>query len=440
MRKMQNLTWAITRSAKAKTCLLACLLLAVSYSQFAGAQTQHWNTKPRETSQRLASAALNKLVLSDADGAIPLLTDATRADSTDPLPFMLLGMALNMKGRYQEALDALKQAYSLDSKARETYLTVGFSHFLSHRYEQATAVWNKVLQSNNDVVQIYTNIGYSLLRDGKIEEAENSLRECAKRSTYSQTAYRGLMLLHYLNGNFPIARSAAQQAGSAGGKQVQLILAEIDFLEGNGQSATKQLASIPRATSKKTKPTFSMVSIGYLPQHDFHFDPFVSDYFDNESLIEARFIDLPKRESKRAALAKKGKATDAISQAKSLLSTSSNDAYLNLQAGMLHLANAEYAEASQEFARVIGRAPDWHLAKLYLALSRFREGKIDDAKSALEMFEKACPGRRVAPVFTMIKQANAPAAAAQPQPAQEKKDDQLVIPPGQTPGKGDAGF
>lgn len=424
--------------SKTATRILASLTLLICSAQFASAQTQHWNTQAREKSQRLASAAQNQLVLSKADEAIPLLIDATRADPTDPLPFILLGMALNMKGRYQEALDALKQAYSLDSKAREIYLTVGFSHFLSRRYEQAVGIWGKSLQANPDVVQLYTDIGYAQMRDGKIEDAENSLRECAKRSSYSQAAYRGLMLLHYLNGNFPIARSAAGQAGSAGGKQVPLILAEISFLEGNAQQASKQLSSVNASRNKKSKPTFDMVTIGYLPQHDFHFDPFTKDYLDNESLIEARFLDLPKRESRRASLAKKGKAEQSLSEVRSLLSASPSDPYLLLQSGMFALANADYATASQEFAKVINRAPDWHLAKLYLSLSRFREGKLAEAKTALEGFERACPGRQIAPVFAMIKNANAPSQADQ---TADKKDDQFVLPSGtQPPSKGDAGF
>ncbi len=106
------------------------------------------------------------------------------------------------------------------------------------------------------------------LRDGKLKMRENNLRECAKRSSYSQAAYRGLMLLHYLNGNFPIAWSAGQQAGSASGRQVPLMLAEMEFLQGNAQAASKQLSAVQKP-SKKSKPTFDMVSIGYLPQHDF---------------------------------------------------------------------------------------------------------------------------------------------------------------------------
>jgi tetratricopeptide (TPR) repeat protein len=430
--------FSISTSTKVKVGIVTSLVLAISSAHFGLAQTQHWNTQAREKSQRMASAALNQLVLSKADEAIPLLTEGTRADPTDPLPFMLLGMALNMKGRYQEALDALKQAYALDSKARETYLTVGFSHFLSRRYEQAINIWVKVLQSNPDVVQIYTNIGYAYLRDGKLEEAENNLRECAKRSTYSQAAYRGLMLLHYLNGNFPIARSAGQQAGSASGRQVNLVLSEMEFLQGNAQAASKQLSAIPRP-SKKAKSTFDMVSIGYLPQHDFHFDPLTKDYFDNESLIEARFVDLPKRESRRVQLARKGNADTALSEIRNLLSTSPDDPYLNFQSGTIHLSNGEYAVASGDFVKVLGKVPEWHCAKLYLALSRFREGNIEKAKYALEGFERACPGRQVAPIFTIIKNAN---AQTDQTAAGDKKDDAFVVPPGPTPPTrgGDAGF
>ncbi|MBA3992218.1 MAG: hypothetical protein C0469_01740 [Cyanobacteria bacterium DS2.3.42] len=434
----------ISTATKVKVCIVTSLLLAISSTNVAFTQTQHWKTQAREKSQKLSSAALNQLVLSKADSAIPLLTEGTRADPTDPLPFMLLGMALNMKGRYQEALDALKQAYSLDSKARETYLTVGFSHYLSRRFEQAISIWVKVLQSNPDLVQIYTNIGYAYLRDGKMEDAETNLRECAKRSSYSQPAYRGLMLLHYLNGNFPIARSAGEQAGSASGRQVPLMLAEMEFLQGNAQAASKQLSAVPKQlsavskSSKKGRPTFDMVSLGYLPQHDFHFDPFSKDFFDNESLIEARFVDLPKRESRRAQLARKGKADAALSELTNLLSTTPNDPYLRFQSGTIHLANGQFATASEDFVKVISRVPEWHSAKLYLALSRFREGNIEKAKYALEGYEKACPGRQLAPVFTMIKNANAP----QGQTAGDKKDDAFTLPPGAPPTDkgGDTGF
>lgn len=436
MKKLQP----VSTAAKVKVCIVTSFLLAISSTNLALTQTQHWKTQAREKSQKLASAALNQLVWSKADEAIPLLTEGTRADPTDPLPFMLLGMALNMKGRYQEALDALKQAYSLDSKARETYLTVGFSHYLSRRFEQAINVWVKVLQANPDVVQIYTNIGYGYLRDGKMEDAETNLRECAKRSSYSQPAYRGLMLLHYLNGNFPIARSAGQQAGSASGRQVPLMLAEMEFLQGNAQAASKQLSAVPKLrTSKKSKPTFDMVSLGYLPQHDFHFDPFSKDYFDNESLIEARFVDLPKRESRRVQLARKGKADAALSELTNLLSTTPNDPYLRFQSGTIHLANGQFATASEDFVKVIGRVPEWHSAKLYLALSRFREGNIEKAKYALEGYEKACPGRQLAPIFTMIKNANAPQGQTA---GGDKKDDVFTLPPGTTPidKGGDTGF
>lgn len=435
---MQKYFQSKSQSAQ-KICIATAVLMCIASSESAIAQSQHWNNAPREKSQRMSSAAQNQLVLGKVDEAISLLNQGVQADPKDPLPFILLGMSLNMKGRYQEALDALRHANSLDSKSPEIYLTTGFSHYLSRRYEQAINVWAKMMQGNRDMVQLYTNIGFASLRNGKTEEAENSLRECAKRSNFSQPAYRGLTLLHYLNGNFPVARSAAEQAGAAGARQVPLIVAEMDFLEGHAQQATKQFSKVPKIkSSKKNAFTFNMTSIGYLPQHDFHFDPFSKDYFDNESFIEARFTDLPKRESRRIQLARKGKAESVLSEIKNLLATTPNDPYLLFQCANIELANAEYPSASQHYVAVIRRAPEWHLAKLYLALSRFREGKIEDAKTALEGFEKACPGRTTAPLFAMIKN-----ATVQGQAAAEDKDNQPFTVPADRPGASggpDAGF
>ncbi|MBC8000779.1 MAG: tetratricopeptide repeat protein, partial [Leptolyngbya sp.] len=368
----------MTRLALSLILALTCASsVAPSFSQ-----SQAWNNGPREKSQRYASAAQNQLVMGKVEEAIILLRQGTISDPTDPLPFMLLGMSLNMRGNYQEALDALKRSYDLDTKARETYLTIGFSHYLSRRYDQAQGVWTKVLQGNPDVGQINTNIGYALLKKGNMQEAEGRLRATAKSSHQAQTAYRGLMLLHYLSGNFAVSRSAAQQATTnVPLKQIPLLLAEMDYLEGHGIEASKKL-SLARSMKAKKKGAakFSMVSIGYLPQHDFHFDPYSKDYFDNESLIEARFLDLPKRESRRVSLAKKGNAEGALSQIKDLLAQSPNDPYLTFQAGLIRLANADYAQASKDFAMVSRTASDWNVADLYLCLSLFREGKIDEAK------------------------------------------------------------
>jgi tetratricopeptide (TPR) repeat protein len=429
-----------TRSAF-KTHLTFSLLLAfgcTSVVQPSLAQSQTWNNGPREKSQRYASAAQNQLVMGKVEEAIILLRQGTASDPTDPLPFMLLGMSLNMKGSYQEALDALKKSYDLDNKARETYLTIGFAHYLSRRYDQAQGVWTKVLQGNPDIGQINTNIGYALIKKGNMDEAENRLRATAKSSHMAQTAYRGLMLANYLKGNFALAKTVAQQATTnVPLKQIPLILAEIDFLEGHGIEASKKLSQARNLKpNKKGAAKFSMVSIGYLPQHDFHFDPFSKDYFDNESLIEARFLDLPKRESRRISLAKKGNAEAALSKIKDLLAQSPNDPYLTYQAGLIRLANGDYGQASKDFALVSRSVPDWNVADLYWCLSLFREGKVDEAKSSLANYEKANPGKPLAPVFAMIKTATQGLQTTAP-----NDGDTFTIPGGSSkPNKGDAGF
>src|SRR5262249_27787462 len=124
----------------------------------AGAQVANWDTSARDQAEIRVSQAVNHLSkwskakrqanqrgLDDVDEAIRLLTEAVHLDATDAAALALLGVALDIKGRYQEGLDALTEAYKIAPKQAETTLDIGLTHYLARNYDKALAIWKRLL-------------------------------------------------------------------------------------------------------------------------------------------------------------------------------------------------------------------------------------------------------------------------------------------------------
>lgn len=374
-----------------------------SAHQPAEAQSQTWKIEARARAQRLASAAQNHLNKGETDAAIALLIEANRTDSTDPLPLSLLGLALNIKGRYQEALDTLRKAYQLDSKARETILSVGFTNYLAHQYDQSIDVWHRLLKMHPDIHAAHADIGFACLRKGDFSSAESNFRGALKHNPNSQLAYEGMATLQYLNGNLVAARHSAEQAQAIRPHpQVLILLANIDFLEGKLKSAQTRLAEY-KTLIKKPNSTRPMTAFGFLPQHDFKWDPFDVDNYDAPAFIEARMLDQSRKsDSKRSSLIKSSNLDAVLSKAESNLSTAPDDYYLLYQIGILQLAKGDFAKATEALSKVAAHCPECHVSLLYLALALDRMNQADEAKSAVEGYKETFANQPLNPVFSDI--------------------------------------
>lgn len=104
---------------KILVAVLACSTLAVSAQRL-----DTWNTRARERSQVLNSAAVTALCRRQDAAAISLLMKATAADPSDPIPLNTLAFAFARQGKHEEALDALRKSHKLERSSAETLLTV----------------------------------------------------------------------------------------------------------------------------------------------------------------------------------------------------------------------------------------------------------------------------------------------------------------------------
>ncbi len=388
----------------------------------ASAQGQSWRVEPRTHSQSATSRAITQMAHNQVDSAISSLMEATSADASDSLPFAVLGLALDMKGRYNEALDALHKSWELNSRDSETALSIGVTHYLMRNYEKAVNAWQKALELNHNLCHIHGDIGFAYMRLADLAKAEDHFRRLISCFPNSQFGYQGLATIQYLSGDFEAARRSAEHAQSISSyPPVILLLAKLDFLQGDRARALKRTAEYA-TTIKKTGWQRSMTAIGYPVQHDFKWDPFLLDNYDNAYLLQSRALELPKESSRQRSLSRQGKASTVISQVKDELGKSAGDYYLTRELALAELASADYSDATEHFKHVVdtchGCFADW----LHLGRALSLDGKAPEASRAVRYFQQKHPSQRLAGAFTSISRVDPGLHSATDAPAEVKKE------------------
>lgn len=426
----------LQNSAVRRAFVFAMISLAVSQAVLpnrAEAQALNWNTKAREQSQNLTSRAQNALVKQQTlkgalDQAISLLLEATRADANDPLPYCILGITLNMKGRYEEALDALNRSYKLDPRRVETLLAIGFTQYMAHDYDKAISAWNQILTLDPNVPQVWANLGYAYMRKGDFERALQFFKMLTKKVPSSQLAYQGIALTNYLEGDLKQSKSAAGQAQSiAPYPPVVLLQAKLAFLEGDRTEGTR----LAQAYNKMTKKPFlqrAMTELGFSKQHDFRWDPYLEDNFDNGYFLMARTLT-PKEASKQKSLCKQGKLDQIMSKAKERLS-GDQDFYVMREVGLLQMASGANAEAAETFKTVCTNIPSCHIDLLHAGRSYFLAGQPGVAAAAVRRYQEMFPDQKLSAAMADI----AKVSAAPPPQTQQTIEPQQA--PSQQKGPG----
>lgn len=399
----------------------------------ANGQALNWNTKARERSQNLTSRAQNALVKQQTlkgalDQAVSLLLEATRADENDPLPYCILGITLNMKGRYEEALDALNRSYKLDPRRAETLLAIGFTQYMAHDYDKAISAWNTILSLDPNIPQVYANLGFAYMRKGDFERALQFFKMLTKKTPSSQLAYQGIALTNYLEGDLKQSKSAANHAQSISAyPPVVLLQAKLAFLEGDRQEGTR----LAQEYNKLTKKPFlqrSMTDVGFSKQHDFRWDPYLEDNFDNGYFLMARTLT-PKEASKQKSLCKLGRLDQVMAKAKERLSND-QDFYVMREVGLLQMASGANAEAAETFKTVCTNCPSCHIDLLHAGRSYFLAGQAGVAAAAVRRYQEMFPDQKLSPALADI------AKTAVPPPAQPQQQPtpQQALPEQKMPG------
>jgi len=434
---MQSNWFHLRRLAALGAMLCVTISGTIGASLPVSAQTEYWSTKNRAKSQNLTSTALNYLntrytksstknATKNLNQAIVLLKQAIEADDTDPLPHYLLGLCLNIQGSYEQALDLMRKAYSLNPKEHEVLLATGMTQYLNGHYDKAITLWEKLATEQKSLVgPVNALIGFGYLRQGDFETAARSFSTAKANSPGSQLAYQGIAILNYLAGDLTQSKQAAEHALSLGAYPwLNLLLARIDYLEGNDASATNRIKTFKKQSGSKYIPR-TMTAMGFSKQHDFRLDPFENEIYDSPGAILARSINDDKKESRRKSYAKQGKVDESMNKAKRLTSINSSDYVALHETGMLQLSSGDYKGAATTFQDVLRLCPNCRVDYIYLAEAFFKSGDIDNAKKSLDYYQKTYPRQNLAANYKNI----ATATSTTPAPP--------TTPPGQKPLPGE---
>jgi len=378
--------------------LLGGIAIAWSAPTALVAQTQHWSIQAHEHAENLHSQALNYMVQVQGgknsaalDQAISLLIDATNADPSDVVPLTTLGLALDMKGRSQEALDSLSAAYKIAPSSDEVVLALALSHYLSHDYDRALDVLNRLAARNPKLTALYGYMGFCYLRKADYVRAHDMFQRLVSLQPSSQLGYHGMALAAQLAGNLDESRQNAEHALSIQKYPPTLIvLAEIDVSEGFDTGA-QGLATEYNRKVRKGIVERPMMDIGFTRSHDFHWDPFIADSFDNAYLIQARQVQLPKQAAKQQSLCHQGHFDENLGRAQRLSLQYPNDYFLHNEIGKMQLASGNYADAAEHFKKVLSLAPNCHIAFFNLAYAFGLADKAADAAAAIKQFHQLHP-------------------------------------------------
>jgi Tfp pilus assembly protein PilF len=410
--------------------LTLALALGLAWSlvlpAFAQGQLQSWNTNQREKAESLLSGAMTALNKTQLERAAALLIEATQADPTDAAPFAALGLTYVRQGKYAEALEPLRKSYQI-SRLGETLLSTGFAYYLQHDYDAAIASWTKALERDPRMVEAYADMGFAYMRKGDFVKAYESFRTLIKSRPSSQLAYQGLAVLNYLSGNFSAARKAACHAQSIQSYfPVLLLQAQLDFLQGDPQSGQKRVSEWQRATAGKRALVRSMTALGYPVQHDFHWDPFLLDNFDNGRLLMDRTDSNEKaKKTPRKPQAARGKNQDLLSRARQSQFANNRDFFITRELALIEMAGGDYASSAQHFREVLQICPACVVDWLHLARDQAMLDKTAEASYAIRAFQKQRPSERIAPSFLELAKGQ-PAAIPELSPQSDGRVPKLT--------------
>lgn len=382
----------------------AALVVFFATTCSASAQlVQNWDTKARERSQRLHSAAISALDKGLTAQAVTLLNQATAVDPQDAIALNTLGLALAREGKYDEGLDALQKAYKI-SHSGETLLNTGLVYYLQHDFAAAIKSWSKAIEVDSKFTPAYGNIGFAFIRAGDFDSAQDAFRKLIKTHPNSPAAYRGTALARYLSGEAGAALKAAEHARSLAptSQPILLLLAKLEYLQGNADAGKSRVREWQAATPKKKSVPYSMTVIGVPVQHDFHWDVLGADNFDNGNFLLARTRLLPKEDGARRSYCSKGKMSVVLAQANAAAEAAPDDFFILRELALLDLSNGNYSKAADRFSRVLELCPNCKIDWLHLARAQSLAGKPSEASYAVKEYKRLLPNEKLSPIFSEL--------------------------------------
>ena len=301
-----------------------------------------------------------------------------------------LGVTLHLAGRFERAIESLREATRLDGELWGAFLFLGMDYYQTHRFELAIRALQQSLELNSGMLETHRWLGLSLAAVGRYREAIGYLQRVAQKSERDDEALFSLARA-YDNRAAQLFESIGRS--DPGSPFVFLLQAERFASEGESDRARVEYR---RALELRPDLTGTLGSVQRAP------------LAGNRDIDGGRGRFAGVRE-----MFEHGRYADAADHAKSALQSEPESAedmywlgrsYKGLAAATLerlidvapqshrvdqleaeaHMDRTEFGKAVEAYSRAIGKKPELPGLRYALGQAYSRMGRFDEARKSFE--------------------------------------------------------
>jgi tetratricopeptide (TPR) repeat protein len=135
----------------------------------------------------------------------------TRAEPGESLAWYALGIAYRKLGRYQEAVDAYKEALRLKPDDAAAWYSLGNAYWDQGRYQEAIQAYKEALRLKPDDAAAWYNLGNAYSDQGRYQEAIQAYKEALRLEPDDAAAWNNLGVAYWALGNRSEALKAVKE-------------------------------------------------------------------------------------------------------------------------------------------------------------------------------------------------------------------------------------
>ena len=136
----------------------------------------------------------------------------TRAEPGESLAWYALGIAYRKLGRYQEAVDAYKEALRLKPDDAEAWNSLGNAYSDQGRYQEAVDAYKEALRLKPDLPGVWYNLGLAYSAQGRYQDSLTAYKEAIRLKPDFAGAWTSLGVAYYELGRYQEAVDAYKEA------------------------------------------------------------------------------------------------------------------------------------------------------------------------------------------------------------------------------------
>jgi tetratricopeptide (TPR) repeat protein len=141
-----------------------------------------------------------------------LFTHAIEVTQNNDIIYNALGVAYGGLGRYQDAIDAYKQAIRIDPDYPEAHLNLGVAYCKLGRMQEAIEDFKEAIRGKPNYAEAYNNLGFVYDTLGRLQDAIDAYKQAIKIRPDNANAYYNLGLAYSKLGRISDAIDAYRQA------------------------------------------------------------------------------------------------------------------------------------------------------------------------------------------------------------------------------------